>query len=67
MNRLKEYRVKAGPSQLQLSYKTHVAPTAISSIENNKLAVWPKAKKALTKALKCSQTELFPEKSEQVG
>ena len=61
MNRLKEYRVKAGLSQLQLSYKAHVAPTSISSIENNKLAVWPKAKRALAKALKCSQAELFPE------
>jgi len=61
MNRLREYRIKAGLSQLQLSYRTQVAPTAISSIENNRLAVWPKAKRALARVLKCSQAELFPE------
>jgi len=61
MNKLREYRQRAGLSQLQLSYRTHVASTAISSIENNRLAVWPRAAKALAKELKVRQTELFPD------
>ena len=61
MNRLREYRQQAGISQLQLSYITHVASTSISSIENNRLAVWPKAAKALSKALGVSLTKLFPD------
>jgi len=61
MNKLREYRLEAGLSQLQLSYITRVPSTAISSIENNKLAVWPKAAKALSKALKVRRTELFPD------
>jgi len=63
MNNLKERRVQAGLSQLQLSYKARVAPTSISCIENNKLAVWPKAKRALAKALRCNQTDLFPDQN----
>ena len=61
MNKLREYRQQAGLSQLQLSYIARVASTSISSIENNKLAVWPKAAKALAKALKVRRTELFPD------
>jgi len=61
MNKLREYRVKAELSQLQLSYKTHVASTAISSIENNKLAAWPKARRQFARVLRCSQAELFPD------
>jgi len=61
MNKLREYRIKAELSQLQLSYRTRVASTAISSIENNKLAAWPKARRALAKVLKVSQSELFPD------
>jgi len=63
MNKLREYRQQAGLSQLQLSYRTHVPSTAISSIENNRLAVWPRAAKALAKELKVSEAELFPNNS----
>ena len=66
MNRLREYRQQAGLSQLQLSYITRVPSTAISSIENNKLAVWPKAAKALSKALRVSRTKLFPDNGQIV-
>ena len=61
MNKLREYRVRAGMSQLQLSYRARIAPATISSIECGRLVPYPKAKRAFARVLKCSQTELFPD------
>ena len=67
MNRLREFREKVGISQTQLSYRARIPSTVISSIECGKLYPYPKAKRSLARVLKCSQTELFPEKREQVA
>ena len=60
-NRLKEYREKAGLSQIELGWHAKMAGRNISAIERGTLAPWPRAKKALAKALSVSETELFPE------
>ena len=60
-NRLKEYRGKAGLSQTELGWRAKMAGQNISAIERGTLAPWPRAKKALAKALNVSETELFPE------
>lgn len=65
-NRVREFREKAGMSQVELARRARIASTNLSSIECGRLAPWPKAKRALTRVLKCSQTELFPEKRAQV-
>ena len=62
-NRLKEYREKAGLSQTELGWKARMAGQNISAIERGTLAPWPRAKKALAKALNVSETELFPEEN----
>lgn len=59
-NRVREIREKAGMSQVELARWARIASTNISSIERGRLAAWPKARKALAKALKVPETELFP-------
>ena len=62
-NRLREYREKAGLSQTELGWRAKMAAQNISAIERGTLAPWPKAKKALAKALNVSESELFPEEN----
>ena len=62
MNRIKEYRERAGMSQVELARRAHIASPNLSAIECGRLAPWPKVKRALTRILKCSQAELFPER-----
>jgi transcriptional regulator with XRE-family HTH domain len=59
-SRLREERLKLGLSQVQLSFLTKVPSVAISDFELGKRAPWPKARKALAKALKIPEAELFP-------
>lgn len=60
-NRLKEYREARGLSQVELSRLARVAASNLSAIERGRLLPWPKIKKRLAKALKCSEVELFQE------
>ena len=60
-SKLREFRLKAGMSQSQLSYKARICSTTISNIEGGRLYPYPKARKALARVLKVSQTELFPD------
>ena len=59
-NRVRETRARAGLSQVELARRSRIASTNISSIECGRLAAWPKARKALAKALKVPEAELFP-------
>ena len=61
MNRIREFREKAGISQVELARRARIASTNLSAIECGRLAPWPKAKRSLARVLKCSQAELFPE------
>ena len=60
VNKVRELREKAGMSQVELSRRTRIASTNLSAIECGRLAPWPKAKRALARVLKCSQSKLFP-------
>ena len=59
-NRIREFREKAGISQVELARRARIASTNLRAIECGRLAPWPKAKRALSRILKCSQDELFP-------
>lgn len=59
-NRLKEYRESRGLSQVELSRLARVAAPNLSAIERGRLASWPKIRRRLAKALRCSEAELFP-------
>lgn len=59
-NRIRETRQAQGLSQLQLSFLSRVPNCVISDFELGKRASWPKARQALAKALKVTESELFP-------
>lgn len=59
-NNVRPYREKAGMSQVELARRTCIAPQNLSAIECGRLAPWPKARKALARALKVPEVELFP-------
>ena len=58
-NRVKELREKAGLSQVELARRARIASTNLSAIENGRLMPWPKARRKLARALRCSESELF--------
>jgi predicted transcriptional regulator len=65
MNRIREFREKAGLSQVQLAMLSGVPNSMISDFELGKRHVWPKARRALSEVLsealkvKISEAELF--------
>ena len=63
-NRIKEFRERAGFTQVELARKACMASTNLNAIENGRLAPWPKVKDALVRALKTSIEELFPEEKQ---
>lgn len=65
MNRVKEVREARGLTQTELARRTHIHPSNLSAVERGRLLVWPKAKRALARVLKCNQAELFPSKGEE--
>lgn len=60
-NKIRQYREEAGLSQVALGRKASVAPQSLSSFECGRVMPWPKARKALAKALKVKESALFPE------
>jgi transcriptional regulator with XRE-family HTH domain len=62
MNKIRQTREAAGLTQVELARRAHIASTNLSAIERGKLVPWPKARKALAKALKIPEPELFPGK-----
>jgi transcriptional regulator with XRE-family HTH domain len=59
-NYVKETRKRKNMSQLQLSYKTKIAPGTISNIENHKVYAYDGWKKRISEALEVPENELFP-------
>lgn len=59
-NKIREYRIKAGLSQVELARRARMASPNLSAIENGKLEPWPKVRRSLAKALKVTFDELFP-------
>jgi len=60
-NRLRECRIANGLNQRQLAEKTHTAQSLISTLERGNIKPWPKVMLRLSKVLKVSRKELFPE------
>ena len=59
-NRIREFREKAGMSQVELARRARMASQNLSAIERGRLAPWPKVERSLARALKCNPGELFP-------
>jgi transcriptional regulator with XRE-family HTH domain len=59
-NKIREKRIEAGLSQIQLATLTGLGNTVISDFELGKRFPWPKARKRLAQALKVPESELFP-------
>jgi len=59
-NLVKEFRERAGLTQVELARRAHIASPNLSSIERGRLAPWPKIKSRLARALKTTEAELFP-------
>lgn len=64
-NHLKEYREARELSQVELSRLARIAAPNLSAIERGRLLPWPKMKRRLAKALKCSEDDLFPSEKEE--
>lgn len=58
-NKIREKRMARGLSQVQLGSLSGIAHSAISDFELGKRMPWPKARKALARALKVTEGELF--------
>ncbi len=59
-NRLRELRLKAGMTQVELGRMARIAPQNLSSIERGRLVAWEKARRRLARALRVDVRELFP-------
>ena len=61
-NLIREKREGLGISQVRLATLTGIANGAISDFELGKRQPWPRARKALAKALGLAESKLFPTK-----
>jgi transcriptional regulator with XRE-family HTH domain len=59
-SKIREKRMALGLSQVQLGFLAAIPNSVISDFELGKRAPWPKARKALARALKVPEAELFP-------
>ena len=62
-NKVREFRERAGLSQVELARRARIASTNLSAIECGRLAPWPKAKRRLARALKVTLEDLFPDET----
>ena len=63
-NKIREFREKAGISQVELARRSKMASTNLSAIERGTLKAWPKVKKAISRALKMAEGEIWPANAE---
>lgn len=61
VNRIREFREKAGISQSELARRAGIAEPNLSKIENGLWPAWPKVKRRLARVLKVRISDLFPE------
>jgi transcriptional regulator with XRE-family HTH domain len=61
-NLIRRRRQDMGISQVRLATLTGIANGVISDFELGKRLPWPRARKALARALGTTEAELFPEK-----
>lgn len=60
-NLVRERRQQLGLSQTKLACMLGMAESTLSDLELGKRQAWPKAKRALARALGASEGELFPQ------
>ncbi len=63
-NQIRKFRQQAGLSQTKLACKIGIAASTLSNFENEKMEPWPKARKAISKALGIKETDLFPKEKD---
>jgi len=63
VNRVREVREQLGLSQVELARRARLAGPNLSAIEHSQREAWPKARRRLARALKCTEAELFPSQS----
>lgn len=61
VNHVKARRQEIGLSQAELSRRTRINAPNLSAIENGQREAWPRARRRLARALKVTESELFPE------
>ena len=61
VNRVREVREKLGLTQVELSRCARIASPNLSAIEHGERKAWPKARRRLARALKCRESDLFPQ------
>ena len=61
MNKIRQIREMKGLNQRQLAEKAHTAQSLISTLERGNIKPWPKVMQRLSRVLKVSRKELFPE------
>lgn len=66
-NRIKETRMQNGLSQSRLARMVGVAEPSLCQVERGQRAPWPKLRRALARALKTTQAELFPDETREDG
>ena len=59
-NNVKAIREKAGLSQTELARRACVASSNLSAIEHGHREAWPLLRRRLARALKVSESSLFP-------
>lgn len=63
-NHIQKYRKQAGISQTKLACKIGTAASTLSAFESGRVEPWPKARKAISKALGIKETDLFPKEKD---
>ena len=58
-NCVKEFREKAGLTQVELARRARIASPNLSSIERGRLVAWPRVRRALARALKTTPEKLL--------
>ncbi len=59
-NKIREIREQMGLNQRQLAEQAHICQSLLSDFELDKRKTWPNIRRALAKALNCSEELLFP-------
>ena len=67
VNRVREFREQLGLSQVELARRARLAGSNLSAIEHGQRQAWPKARRRLARALRCRESDLFPEEGGNDG
>jgi transcriptional regulator with XRE-family HTH domain len=66
-NLIRKKRQKSGFSQTRLACMVGLAQSKLSDIELGKVECWPKARRLIAEALRCSEEDVFPRRDVDGG